>query len=180
MNRLLLILDIDETLIHATEGTVNTSSDFEIPPYHFSKRPFLSEFLATVSQHYRIALWSSSSAKYVSAIASQIIPVTISLEFQWSHNHCVHSYNPDLQKMCTIKDLKKVKRLGYDLDRVLIVDDTPRKLVRNYGNAIYIQPFTGDPEDSELQKLSLYLTSLADCENVRKIEKRDWRHKHLD
>ena len=33
-------------------------------------------------------------------------------------------------------DLKKVKRLGYRLERVLIADDTPRKVHRHYGNAL--------------------------------------------
>jgi RNA polymerase II subunit A small phosphatase-like protein len=33
-----------------------------------------------------------------------------------------------------LKPLASVKRLGWDLERVLI--DTPEKCVRNYGNAI--------------------------------------------
>lgn len=45
------------------------------------------------------------------------------------------------------KRLKKVQRRGYNLRRVLIVDDTPEKVLHNYGNAIYATPFLGDPAD---------------------------------
>jgi carboxy-terminal domain RNA polymerase II polypeptide A small phosphatase len=71
--------------------------------------------------------------------------------------------------------LKKVKRMGYDLARVLVVDDTRHKVARNYGKAIYIAPFEGDPADEELPLLLKYLESLAGCHNFRAIEKRRWR-----
>ena len=61
-----------------------------------------------------------------------------------------------------VKDLKKVKRLGYRLERVLIADDTPRKVRRHYGNAVYVPPFFGDPEDGTLPRLAGYLISLRD------------------
>jgi RNA polymerase II subunit A small phosphatase-like protein len=74
-----------------------------------------------------------------------------------------------------VKDLKKVKRKGYDLGRVLIVDDTPQKVERNFGNAVYVRPYFGDPEDNELAQLAPYLESLRACGNVRAVEKRGWR-----
>jgi RNA polymerase II subunit A small phosphatase-like protein len=51
------------------------------------------------------------------------------------------------------KKLHKLKRKGYKLEQILIVDDTPAKPAFNYGNAIYIKPFTGSPTDSELLNL---------------------------
>ena len=59
---------------------------------------------------------------------------------------------------------------------MLIVDDTPKKVERNFGNAIYAKPYFGDPEDSELRDLSRYLKSLAALANVRSVEKRGWRN----
>lgn len=58
---------------------------------------------------------------------------------------------------------------------MLIVDDTPEKCVRNFGNAIYAIAFEGNPEDAELEKLGRYLLTLKDKDNVRHIEKRNWR-----
>lgn len=75
------------------------------------------------------------------------------------------------------KPLAKVKKLGWPLERMLIADDTPAKCVRNYGNAIYTQPWEGDEVDGELALLSLYLATSKDVSNVRTIEKRRWREK---
>ena len=74
-----------------------------------------------------------------------------------------------------LKPLTKVRKAGWPLQRVLIVDDTPEKCLRNYGNAIYPRPFEGAEDDSELSLLGRYLATLKDETNVRTIEKRRWR-----
>jgi TFIIF-interacting CTD phosphatase-like protein len=92
-------------------------------------------------------------------------------------DRCTRRFDADLGEEGFIKDLKKVKRIGFPLERILFVDDTHSKMARNYGNAIYIQPFEGDHEDHELPKLLRYLETIHDVENFRKLEKRGWRHK---
>ena len=82
--------------------------------------------------------------------------------------------DPERREKVWVKDLRKVKRKGHDLDRVLIVDDEPAKLTRNYGNAIYVTPFEGNPNDSELPLLLKYLERLWHTRNFRAIEKRGW------
>ena len=84
--------------------------------------------------------------------------------------------SPSNQTHYFVKDLRKVKRLGFDLSRVLVVDDTPQKLERNYGNALYVQPYFGDAADDELPKLASYLRTLVASEDVRQVEKRGWRY----
>ena len=58
-----------------------------------------------------------------------------------SRERCIQRFSGESQELDYVKDLKKVSRKGYHLDRVLIVDDSPEKLERNYGNAIYTWPF---------------------------------------
>jgi hypothetical protein len=74
-----------------------------------------------------------------------------------------------------VKSLKKVKRQGYDLARVLMVDDTARKLERSYGNHVPVRPFEGDPADDELAALLVFLGRFRDLGDVRPPEKRAWR-----
>jgi RNA polymerase II subunit A small phosphatase-like protein len=59
----------------------------------------------------------------------------------------------------------------------LIVDDTPHKSRQNYGNVIYPREYLGDAADDELPQLLRYLLQLKDAENVRTIEKRNWRNR---
>jgi RNA polymerase II subunit A small phosphatase-like protein len=84
-------------------------------------------------------------------------------------------YTIDEARSYDAKRLDKVTKLGFSLDKMLIIDDTPAKVAENYGNAIYPKPFMGDKNDTELMQLLPYLLSLKESENVRKIEKRFWR-----
>lgn len=179
--RNLLILDLDETLIFATEEKLQAPADFEVFQYFVYKRPHLDEFIRQVSQWYDLAVWSSASDPYVEAISQKIFPTDIHLNFVWGRSRATlpRNFDPhlywDINHQHFVKDLSKLKKKGWPLRRILIVDDTPEKSARNYGNAIYPQIFEGDEEDEELLLLANYLETLKDCQNVRVIEKRRWR-----
>lgn len=180
----LLVLDIDETLIFASDKELNRKADFKIFDYYVYKRPYLEQFIATIKDEFILAIWSSASDDYVEAIAQQIIPEDIKLAFVWGNSRCTYKrniqideqgYYEDVSHYHYIKPLKKLKRKGYKLERILIVDDSPHKSKDNFGNAIYPKQFQGAPDDDELKQLAKYLLSLKDKENIRKIEKRNWR-----
>jgi len=171
---ILLILDLDETLVHATEEPLGRPHDFVVGPYSVYRRPHLDEFLAACSLRFRLAVWSTASDDYVRAVIGRIMPPGIDLAFAWGRSRCVRRYDHEAFEEEFLKDLKKVRKLGYDLRRVLIADDTPRKVRRQYGNAVYVPPFLGDPDDEALPRLARYLMSLGDVANVRTLEKRGW------
>jgi TFIIF-interacting CTD phosphatase-like protein len=172
---ILLILDIDETLLHASEKRLERDPDFRVGQYFVYVRPYLRVFLQRCEEHFQLAIWSSSSADYLNAIIEKVLPRELNLEFVWSRERCIQRFNGETQELYYVKDLKKVSRKGYDLDRVLIIDDSPEKVERNYGNAIYARPFVGAADDDELRNLGRYLKSVSQLTNVRCIEKRDWR-----
>lgn len=174
-SRILLILDVDETLIFGSETPLAWQPNCQVGPYFVYRRPHLAEFLLACQQHFDLAVWSSSSADYLDAVISALFPQKIELRFVWSRGRCVQRFDPEWHTYYFVKDLKKVKRKGYDLDRVLIVDDTPQKIERNFGNAIYVKPYFGESDDRELLRLQPFLESLRLVPNVRQIEKRDWR-----
>lgn len=84
-------------------------------------------------------------------------------------------FNPEYQDFEWVKNLQKLKRRGYRLEQIIMLDDTPKKLRRNYGNLVRINMFEGDMQDRELKHVMLYLQELKLAENIRKIEKRGWR-----
>ena len=65
---ILLILDLDETLIHATAGRLALPPDFAAGPYSVYKRPGLAAFLETVARDYQLAECSLASVDNVRAI----------------------------------------------------------------------------------------------------------------
>lgn len=185
-DKILLILDLDETLIHSSNKALNRPADFQVFHYHVYKRPFIKEFLLGCNEHFKLVIWSSASDDYVEEIVKKIIPKNIPLQFIWGRSRCTYCLNifsfessPDdyFNHYHYTKVLKKVKNRSYSLDRVLIIDDTPTKSRRNYGNAIYPAVYTGDSADNELPRLLTYLIELKDAENVRAIEKRNWKNR---
>ena len=187
--RLLLILDLDETLVHARTSALERPADFRLFGYHIYRRPYLSEFLQKCSELFELAVWSSASDDYVREVVQQIFPEPEILRFVWGRSRATlrRNFNPDYahasydpDHLYYLKQLKKVKKLGWDLEKMLIVDDSPEKCRKNYGNAIYPLPFEGDENDNELELLIAYLRTLADLQNVRAVEKRRWRQEITD
>ena len=120
------------------------------------------------------------------AVVERAFPASVTPAFVWARSRCTRFRLPGLDEQGFdsldystqyefAKRLKKVVRRGFDLKRTLIVDDTPEKVRQNYGNAIYIKPYLGAPDDRELASLAEYLLTLKEVENVRGIEKRHWR-----
>ncbi|MCC9642260.1 HAD family hydrolase [Rhodopirellula sp. JC740] len=179
MTRPLLILDLDETLIHGAESRLQRDADFMVGPFHIYKRPHLESFFDSIVQHFDVAIWSSASEDYVAGIAFVLSKYVPDWQFVWSRTRCVQRTDPEMMTTIFIKDLRKVKRRGYELDRVLMVDDTRHKVSRNYGNAIYIPAYEGEDDDAELPQLAKYVKSLLHEPNFRRIEKRGWRTKPL-
>ncbi len=75
-----------------------------------------------------------ATESYAAPIVRSIFPPDLPLAFFWTRERCTWRRNLETQQEYWLKNLRKVKRLGYDLDRVLMVDDEDHKLERNSGN----------------------------------------------
>lgn len=95
--------------------------------------------------------------------------------FVFSGVRTTRRFDHDRHEAYYIKDLKKVRKRGFDLRRVLIADDLELNAQRNYGNAVYVREFNGELDDDELLLLADYLEHLSDKPNFRTVEKRYWR-----
>lgn len=186
-DKILLILDLDETLIYATRDELTHKADFKVGTYHVYKRPWLDEFISFVETNFIVAVWSSASDEYVEEVVKNIFPDESRLAFVWGRSRCVQKRNLQIDEQGYysddyyahyhfVKPLKKVKRHGFELDRILIIDDTPHKSQNNYGNAIYPSAYTGNTHDDELKLLMYYLAHLKGKKGLRSIEKRNWKY----
>lgn len=187
IDRPLLILDLDEALVYTVEVDKPQPRGGLTPDYvvgsckhQVYRRPFLTEFLTAVWRHYNVAVWSSGGKDYVEQTISLIMEGFPQPLFVWSVPRCTRRFNHDTHEEYYIKDLKKVRKKGYNPGRMLIVDDTPAKSERNYGCAVYIKEFNGEADDRELLYLAQYLESIADYPDFRTLEKRGWRKAYGD
>lgn len=82
-----------------------------------------------------------------------------------------------------VKDLKKVWKSSSSetrnfclKERILIIEDTPQKCIDNYGNAIYVPTFDGNPQNKDLeqvlfQRLKRLILELEKVSDVRTYPK---------
>lgn len=172
----LLILDLDETLIHSSMDEPDWW-DFTFQKgdqiFYTQRRPFLKEFLSNVKINFDLAIWTAASYDYAHEIVKNIGLDEDDLIFFYHKEMCTLRYDYDMQNYYGIKKLEKIKPFR-PLERVLIVDDIMETAHHNYGNLIRIKPFNGDRDDVELLKLISYLERIKDEPNFRRIEKRGW------
>ncbi len=174
----LLILDLDETLIHACDPSPSREG-FRVGPYMVLERPGARAFLRWAHRYFQLAIWTTASRGYAHAILRQLCGEDLPFVFIWCRERCTSRGLGFHEEPGWRKDLKKVRRLGWSLAHVLILEDRPENCDRHYGNVIPISPFTGDPGDRELARLRNFLLDLRSHDDVRLIEKRNWRRHYM-
>lgn len=175
----LIILDLDETLLHATCSGLDRESELLIGSYAVYIRPHANEFIEFCFQNFaHVAVWTSATMDYAVEACEYLFEENYErLEFIWARERCTRRFNSEYFEWDWIKDLKKVKKKGFTLDKVIMIDNTPGKLRRQYGNLVRVKDFEGCIKDNELVLLMRYLPLLGEVDNIRVVEKRGWRNK---
>ena len=174
-DRMLLILDIDEALVHSDESPLDPNFDFRLFTYNVVKRPYLDEFIYCAFEYFDVAIWTAATDDYAQIMIEYLFPKYQELKFVWSRKRCLLKFDYERGDYFWIKDLKKIKKLGYNLEKVLVIEDEMRSMQRSFGNLILMKPFDGNTADDEFQLLIPYLEWISRQDNVRTIEKRFWR-----
>lgn len=183
----LLVLDLDETLIHTVEsyGIETEFQGFEIRDgYYVNERPGVREFLERCFDRFEdVAVWTAGTRDYAMEILPRLCDVN-NFAFVWGRERCTWHRNLDVNSAYVdswrsehwLKDISKIKRLGYAKEKILFVDDTAANFKRSYGNLVQVRPFEAiDLQDDELELLAEYLDELGPVTNVRTFDKRNWR-----
>lgn len=146
----LIIFDLDETLVHATAAPLVGTHTFQVGPYFVCVRPFASELIRFCATHFEIAVWSSSSERYVEAVTAELFEPTVPITFSWGASKCVQKVDPRSNGYVYLKDLRKAMKHGYAVEEIIMIDDSPEKLQRQPTQHLCVQAFMGDPSDTEL------------------------------
>src|SRR5262245_59077006 len=68
VNPLLVILDLDETLVHGTEHPLARPADLRVGPYFVYQRPHLTSFLSALRERCSLAIWTSAGRDYAHGV----------------------------------------------------------------------------------------------------------------
>ena len=173
----LIVLDLDETLLYSTTRELDSERYCVVGPYNVYLRPDCEEFIEYCVESFEsVAVWTSSSEDYAAEIVENVFSGNVKyLKFVWSRARCTLRFNRISGEQVWLKNLDKIKKRGFLLEKTLMIDNTPEKLQRHYGNLIKVQDFVGDSNDNELSVLMKYLEIIGNVENVRVVEKRGWK-----
>lgn len=167
--RPLLVLDLDETLIHCTgdislEGRFQMKLDFTrddgvIIPGLLNLRPYVREFLAGVSQHYEIAVFTASLNYYAHTIIDILDPKRDYISHVLDRNYCSKSITGQL-----VKDLRVFS--PKPLNEIILVDNNMYTFAPQPGNGVPIFHYFNDDQDTQLKKLQAFLMSCVKQKEV--------------
>jgi len=161
-----LVLDLDETLVHSSFKPI-ANADFIIPveiedqvhQVYVVKRPGVDHFLKVCGKLFEIVVFTASLAKYADPVLDLLDKHRV-VRYRLFRDACSQ------YKGSYVKDLG---RLGRDLKKTIIIDNSPASFLWHPQNAIPIISWFDDDSDTELIDLVPFLQDITKVEDVREV-----------
>ncbi|KAF8570278.1 hypothetical protein P879_02894 [Paragonimus westermani] len=179
LRRKVMVLDLDETLIHSVHDGIlrptvrpGTPPDFVLKvdidhhPVRFSvhKRPHVDFFLNVISQWYELVIYTASLEIYGAGVTEQLDNGRRILQRRFYRQHCTYdngSYSKNLSLITS------------DLASIFILDNSPGAYRSYPDNAIPIRSWFSDAHDTALLCLLPVLDALRFVSDVRSVLSRN-------
>jgi len=150
VNRICCVIDLDETLVHSSFRPI-ASADFKVPveidgnvhQVYVLERPYLAEFLTKMGEIFECILFTASLAKYADEVTDKIDPQSV-FAHRLFRESCVYDRGN------YVKDLS---RLGRELNRTIIIDNSPASYLFQPQNAIPCSSWFDDKNDTLLKDM---------------------------
>ncbi|KAJ9465146.1 putative phosphatase PSR2 [Diplonema papillatum] len=164
-NRICMVLDLDETLVHSSFRPVQ-SPDIVLPididgqMYHVyvKKRPFVDEFLRFLEPLFEVVVFTASLSKYADPLLDRLDPgKAIMGPHRLFREHCSHTNG------AYVKDLSL---LGRPLHKICIIDNSPVAYLFQSHNALPCTSWFEDKSDTELRDFVPMLRDMARSDSV--------------
>lgn len=179
--RLILALDLDETLIHCCNFDKNATSCHTVITYKNSNnntvnariniRPYVAQFLSGASKYYDIVVFTASEKEYATAIVNYLDPTRRYIKEIFHRDHCAVT-----ARGYVVKDLRMIS--SSDVHNIVLVDNSSQNFAPQINNGIPIVPYTQEDDDQELLHLLQFLIYLKDHSNVPNCIERNFKLKN--
>ncbi|XP_069838364.1 carboxy-terminal domain RNA polymerase II polypeptide A small phosphatase 1 isoform X1 [Dendropsophus ebraccatus] len=164
--RICVVIDLDETLVHSSFKPVS-NADFIIPveidgtvhQVYVLKRPHVDEFLRRMGEMFECVLFTASLAKYADPVADLLDKWGAFRARLFRESCAFHRGN-------YVKDLS---RLGRELNKLVIVDNSPASYIFHPDNAVPVVSWFDDMSDTELLDLIPFFEKLRGVDDVYSV-----------
>ena len=164
----ILILDLDETLVHSStkspfpnKKNIILNMNLKNMKYkiYVIIRPFFEKFLEEMSLYYDLYIFTASMPHYSKSLIKILDKNKVIIQVL-NKEHCLNI------KGLPFKDLSIFNK---DLKDIIIIDNNPISYALNKNNGIPISTWIDNPNDKELLKLISILKYLSKVKDVRPI-----------
>ena len=128
-----LVLDLDETLVHCDKQTLEVLI-----------RPFCRDFLKRMSASFELVVFTSATQSYADWVLDRLDRDSL-LSTRLYRQHL---------SPCDPVGVKNLAKLGRDLSKTIIVDNSPQSFALQKENGVLIPSWLGAKKDSVLRILS--------------------------
>lgn len=116
-------------------------------------RPYVFEFLERVSRYYEVFVFTASLKEYADQIIDTLDPQKTIFSKRF--------YREDLRRV-NDESFKDLSILNRDLERVIIVDNSPSNFSVQKENGIFIKSWYGEKQDKVLKELQKILVDIVE------------------
>ena len=185
----LLIIDLDETLIHTKFRNKDNYKELDVltkkskcytRTFSYSDenyiyymdvffRPHLKNFLNEVSKYFDLAIFTAATKLYADTIIDFIDPDNKFFLFRLYREACI-----PIQQRLYIKDLRIIK--DYDPMNVILMDNSLYSFMNQPSNGMLVNSFFTNHRDNQLISAKNFLINhIYPCDDIRK-ECEKWYH----
>jgi CTD small phosphatase-like protein 2 len=185
-NKKLLILDLDETLIHSDldfvlkDKNINydkilyfDSDEEKNIPLPLIIRPGIYEFLDYASENFDLVVFTASDQDYADTIINYIEKEKKYFKMRLYRNNCIF-IEPGLY----IKDLR-IFNSWKKMEDIIIIDNSLFSFANQLNNGILITSFFDDKDDTFLNNVKDYLEYIKNEKDIREINKESFRFEEI-
>lgn len=184
-NKKILVLDLDETLIHAdfdeefSPDEYDTIIQFKAKNEEEKKEKNIEDsdstkhFLEEVNKYFEVGIFTASVKEYADAVISFLDPENKLIKFRLYRTNCIN-YNDAF----TVKDLRIFKNV--DLKKIVLLDNSMYSFAAQINNGILINSFINDKEDNELFNALNYLVNfILPAKDVREVNEQFYNFRQI-
>lgn len=187
-NKKLILLDLDETLVHSEYNIENKNINIYDTVIKFKDsscdsdcyyevgvfiRNGAQEFLKILSKYFIVGIFTASDKDYADAIIQYLDPNKNVIKFSLYRDNCIN-----MNDMINIKDLRIIKEI--DLKKTVLIDNNMYSFTTQLSNGILIDSFYGDKNDVELYNVLNYLLKfILPSDDIREVNEKFFGFKRI-
>lgn len=157
----LLLLDLDETLVHSENFQEGVQYDFIVDFMDYSGksldsvgiffRPYAEQFLKDVAEDYVVAIFTAQTQEYADAVCNQLDPEGV-IQEKYYRQHCTPIRD------FFVKDLDMFPNISKE--DIFIIDNFIYSFALDLQNGIPIKPYYMGKDDFELEYMAKKLCEI--------------------